>query len=151
MSDRGIAHRGVGRAGGEDRVKQAIKNAVESPLLETSISGAKAVLLNVMGGYDLSILEVNDAADYIHQSAEEDAIIIFGCSIKEELANEIVVTVIATGFEEAKGIKASDAAIAEGDGHGDQPAVQPSGIGMTYNPDNDFDIPKFLKNKDLNI
>ncbi|MCF0150801.1 MAG: cell division protein FtsZ [Firmicutes bacterium] len=151
MSDRGIAHMGVGRAGGEDRVKQAIKNAVESPLLETSISGAKAVLLNVMGGYDLSILEVNDAADYIHQSADEDAIIIFGCSIKEELANEIVVTVIATGFEEAKGIKASDAAIAEGDGHGDQPAVQPSGIGMTYNPDNDFDIPKFLKNKDLNI
>ena len=65
MSDRGIAHMGVGVASGENRVADAIKNAIESPLLETTIKGAKAVLLNIMGGYDLGMLEVNDAADLV--------------------------------------------------------------------------------------
>ncbi|MDD4389884.1 MAG: cell division protein FtsZ [Eubacteriales bacterium] len=100
MSDRGIAHMGVGTGKGEDRVSQAIKNAIESPLLETSISGAKAILLNITGGYDLGMLEVNDAADQIEKAADKDAIVIFGTSIKEEMQEEIVITVIATGFED---------------------------------------------------
>lgn len=100
MTDKGIAHMGVGKASGENRVEKAIQNAIESPLLETNIKGAKAVLLNIMGGYDLGMLEVNDAADVVAREADEDAIIIFGTSIKEDMENEIKVTVIATGFED---------------------------------------------------
>jgi cell division protein FtsZ len=98
MTDRGIAHMGVGRGKGEKRVEAAVKDAIESPLLETSINGAKAILLNIMGGYDLGMLEVNEAADQIEKSADKDAIVIFGASVKEELQDEIVITVIATGF-----------------------------------------------------
>ena len=100
MSDRGIAHMGVGRASGDNRIEEAVKKAIESPLLETSIEGAQAIFLNVMGGYDMGMLEANQAAMQVEEAASEDAIIIFGASIKEELQDEIVVTVIATGFEE---------------------------------------------------
>lgn len=100
MNDRGIAHMGVGRGKGEKRVAEAVKDAIESPLLETTISGAKAILLNIMGGYDLGMLEVNEAADQIEKSADKDAIVIFGASVKEELQDEIIITVIATGFED---------------------------------------------------
>lgn len=100
MSDRGIAHMGVGRGRGETRVQEAVKAAIESPLLETSINGAKAILLNIMGGYDLGMLEVNEAADQIEKAADKDAIVIFGASVKEDMHDEIVITVIATGFED---------------------------------------------------
>ncbi|HWQ77726.1 MAG TPA: cell division protein FtsZ [Anaerovoracaceae bacterium] len=100
MSDRGIAHMGVGRGTGEKRVQDAVKAAIESPLLETSINGAKAILLNIMGGYDLGMLEVNEAADQIEKAADKDAIVIFGASVKEDLSDEIIITVIATGFED---------------------------------------------------
>lgn len=100
MSDRGVAHMGVGRGQGENRVTEAVRTAIESPLLETSINGAKAILLNVMGGYDLGMLEINEIADQIEQAADEDAIVIFGSTIREDLQDEIVITVIATGFEE---------------------------------------------------
>jgi cell division protein FtsZ len=100
MSDRGIAHMGVGRGTGESRVAEAVKAAIESPLLETSINGAKAILLNIMGGYDLGMLEVNEAADQIEKAADKDAIVIFGASVKEEMKDEIIITVIATGFED---------------------------------------------------
>lgn len=100
MSDRGIAHMGVGRGTGDSRVADAVKAAIESPLLETSINGAKAILLNIMGGYDLGMLEVNEAADQIEKAADKDAIVIFGASVKEEMKDEIIITVIATGFED---------------------------------------------------
>ena len=100
MSDRGIAHMGVGRASGDDRVANAVKQAIESPLLETSINGAKAVLVNIMGGYDMGMLEVSEATSQIEEAADEDCILIFGSSVKEELQDEIVITIIATGFEE---------------------------------------------------
>jgi cell division protein FtsZ len=90
---------GVGRGSGEGRVKQAVKDAIESPLLETSIDGAKAVLINVTGGYDLGMLEANEAASEIEKAADSNAIIIFGAAIKEEIKDEIFITVIATGFE----------------------------------------------------
>ena len=99
MKDRGIAHMGVGRGSGEDRVAQAVKDAIESPLLETSIDGAKAVLINVTGGYDLGMLEANEAASEIEKAADSNAIIIFGAAIKEDIKDEIFITVIATGFE----------------------------------------------------
>lgn len=99
MSERGIAHMGVGKGKGDDRVINAVKQAIESPLLETSIEGASAILLNIMGGYDLGMLEVNEAADLIEKSADPEAIVIFGASIKEDIKDEIFITVIATGFE----------------------------------------------------
>jgi len=106
MSDRGIAHMGVGRGKGEDRVQQAVQAAIDSPLLETSIDGAKAILLNIMGGYDLGMLEVNEAADKVQSAADQDVILIFGASIKEELKDEMIITVIATGFD--SGVAPSD-------------------------------------------
>jgi cell division protein FtsZ len=163
MSDRGIAHMGVGRASGEDRVKDAIKNAVNSPLLETSIKGAKAVLLNITGGYDLGMHEVNDAADLIHQEADEDAIIIFGTAIKEDMENEIQVTLIATGFEDDLG--ASRLPKQSAQGQAPAPAAEgfsaePKDVAVDtdseltrshYNEANDFPIPNFLKDKKFTL
>ncbi|MDI9492501.1 MAG: cell division protein FtsZ [Bacillota bacterium] len=157
MSDRGIAHMGVGHASGEGRVETAIRTAVESPLLETSISGARAVLLNVMGGYDLGMLEVNEAADYIAREADEDAIIIFCASIKEEMSEEISVTVIATGFENDLGKRPARQQEDEDGVPGEEGAeIPPAELGESltdeslpgkedsYNPNNDFPIPSFL-------
>ena len=99
MRDRGVAHMGVGHGHGEGRVEQAVREAIESPMLETTITGAKAILLNVLGGYDLGMVEVNEIADQVQRAADDDAIVIFGASVREELHEEIVVTVIATGFD----------------------------------------------------
>jgi cell division protein FtsZ len=100
MQDKGIAHMGIGIASGDNRATDAAKLAIKSPLLETSIEGAKSVLLNITGGGDLGIFEVNEAADLIRQSVDQDANIIFGAGIDEALGESIKITVIATGFEE---------------------------------------------------
>ena len=101
MFDKGIAHMGIGRASGDNRASEAAKQAITSPLLETSIDGAKSVLLNITGGADLGIFEVNEAADIIRQSVDPDANIIFGAGIDESMDDEIKITVIATGFEDS--------------------------------------------------
>lgn len=103
MRDRGVAHMGIGVGKGENKVQEAVTNAVESPLLETTVAGAKAILLNIAGGYDMGMLDVNDAANQIQNVADKDAIIIFGTSVKEELKDEMRITVIATGFENQPG------------------------------------------------
>ncbi|MDD6154749.1 MAG: cell division protein FtsZ [Eubacteriales bacterium] len=100
MTDRGIAHMGVGHGSGENRAKDAVHAAVESPLLETKIAGAKAILLYIAGGYDLGMVEVSEIASSVEEEASDDAILIFGASIKEEMKDEIAITVIATGFED---------------------------------------------------
>jgi len=99
MSSRGMAHLGIGTAKGDDRVTEAARQAVLSPLLETSIEGARAVLINITGGSDMGILEVNDAASLIQQNADPDANIIFGVAIDDTMEGAVRVTVIATGFE----------------------------------------------------
>lgn len=99
MGDRGVAHMGIGHASGENRVMEAVENAIKSPLLETDVHGAKAVLLNITGGYDLGMLEANEAAERIAEAADPDAIIIFGATIREEKTDDITITVIATGFD----------------------------------------------------
>lgn len=101
MKDAGLAHMGVGRAAGEGKAKEAAKMAVSSPLLETSINGAKGVLVNVTGSMDIGLEEVETAATLVQQAAHPDANIIFGAAFDEELEDEIRVTVIATGFEDA--------------------------------------------------
>ena len=100
MYNRGIAHMGIGRASGENRAVEAAKQAIRSPLLETSIDGAKAVLLNITGGEDLGLFEVNEAADLIREAVDEEANIIFGAGIDESMKDEISITVIATGFDD---------------------------------------------------
>lgn len=99
MKDKGLAHMGIGSAVGENRAKEAAKQAIDSPLLETSINGAKGILMNITGGTDLSLLEVNDAAGIVADTADPDANIIFGADIDESMGDALRITVIATGFD----------------------------------------------------
>ena len=103
MKDAGRAHMGVGRAAGKNKAEEAAKMAISSPLLETSINGAKGVLVNVTGSMDIGLEEVETAANLVQQAAHPDALIIFGAAFDEELEDEIRVTVISTGFEEGAG------------------------------------------------
>ena len=100
MKDAGYAHMGVGRAEGKNKAEEAAKMAISSPLLETSINGAKGVLVNVTGSMDIGLDEVEQAATLVQQAAHPDANIIFGATFDENMEDEIRVTVIATGFEE---------------------------------------------------
>ena len=100
MKEKGMAHMGIGNASGENRAIEAAKEAIQSPLLETSIKGAKGVLLNVTGGGNLGLLEINEASTLVQESCDPEANIIFGASIRPELEEEIRITVIATGFDE---------------------------------------------------
>lgn len=101
MSNAGSALMGIGRASGDDRAAQAAQQAIESPLIEVSIDGAKGVLFNVTGGYDMSMSEIQEAAEIITSAVSPDANIIFGATLKPEMEDELVITVIATGFDSA--------------------------------------------------
>lgn len=102
MTNAGSALMGIGQAGGENRAATAARMAIASPLLEVSIEGAKGVLFNIVGGPDLSMTEVNEAAQIIAQAAEPDANIIFGATIKEDMVDMVKISVIATGFDETR-------------------------------------------------
>lgn len=99
MSNAGSALMGIGRASGDDRAVKAAHQAIESPLIEVSIDGARGVLLNVTGGYDMSMSEVQEAADIITAAVAPDANIIFGANLKPEMEDELIITVVATGFD----------------------------------------------------
>ena len=99
MEARGLAHMGIGVGKGENRMVDAARQAISSPMLETSIDGARAVLINITGGPDTSIIDINEAAQMITQAADPEANIIFGAGIDENLEDEVRITVIATGFE----------------------------------------------------
>jgi cell division protein FtsZ len=101
MSSAGSALMGIGRASGDDRAVKAAQQAVESPLLEVSIDGARGVLFNVIGGMDMSMHEINAAAETITAAADPDANIIFGATINPDLEGEVIITVVATGFDAA--------------------------------------------------
>ena len=100
MKDAGRAHMGVGRAAGKDKAEAAAKMAISSPLLETSINGARGVLINVTGSMDIGLEEVETAANLVQEAAHPDANIIFGAAFDDSLEDELRVTVIATGFDE---------------------------------------------------
>lgn len=100
MSNKGSALMGIGIATGENRAAEAAKKAISSPLLESSIDGAKGVLMNITGGSNLSLFEVQEAADIVASASDEEVNMIFGSVINENLKDEIIVTVIATGFSE---------------------------------------------------
>ncbi len=104
MRNQGLAHMGIGRAKGENRIIEAVRQAVSSPLLETTIEGAKSVILNVTGGRDIMLSEISEASSLVQGIIDESANIIFGATIDESMSDEVKITIIATGFN----AKASD-------------------------------------------
>ena len=130
MRNKGIAHIGIGVAEGENAVVEAAKQAIASPLLETSIEGAMGVLINFTGGEDLEILKINDASNIIAEASDIEANIIFGVGIDPSLGDQVRVTVIATGFEESQGVMRTQE---------DEPAVaapqpSPQVVASPFNP-----------------
>ncbi len=155
MRDRGVAHMGIGTGSGENKVGDAIRTAVESPLLETTVAGAKAILLNITGGYDMGMMDVNEAAQQIQAVADSDAIIIFGAAVKEEMQDMMSITVIATGFENKpsnySGTPENRGSSDEEQEEGSEGGTSRSKIGDALKkldkdtPPSKFDIPSFLK------
>lgn len=145
MTERGSALMGIGMATGENRAAEAAKKAICSPLLETSIDGARGVLMNITGGTNLSLYEVNEAADIVASSSDQEVNMIFGAVINEELKDEIMVTVIATGFEEqeqARPAKPQFQRTRHVPGDDSQLNIRP------FNKaDDNLDIPTFLRNR----
>lgn len=128
MMGTGLAHMGIGKGTGENRAVEAAKQAISSPLLETSIEGAKGVLMNITGGSNLGLLEVNEAAELISSAADPEANIIFGAVIDEKMQDEIRITVIATGFEQFK-----------------EKSIEMEEFEVGPFADEDLDIPAFLR------
>jgi cell division protein FtsZ len=128
MADMGMAMMGAASATGENRAAEAAQKAVSSPLLEdVSIEGARGVLINITGGPDLSLHEVNEAATLVQEQAHEEANIIFGAVIDEALSEEIRITVIATGFDHAREVRRPlpQPQVAANAGNGASPAGRP--------------------------
>lgn len=106
MEGRGVAHMGVGVGSGDNKIEEAVKNAIESPLLETSVDGARSILLYVSGGLDMGMLEISNIAEKIQAEADPEANIIFGASVSDDMADKVAVTLIATDFQ-SEGISGS--------------------------------------------
>lgn len=170
MLNRGIAHMGVGYGKGDNKATDAVKAAISSPLLETSITGATGILLNVTGGEDLSLLEVNEAAEIVKESAAPDANIIFGAVIDPELNDEVKITVLATGFEQVGDKRQEKRAVEQTKAKSERSfqessynnreysrnneysrPEEPKKVEQTYHPeeveDDQIEIPAFLRNR----
>jgi len=146
MSDAGSAMMGIGASTGESRAVDAAKAAIESPLLEDTIEGATGILLNITGGSELGLFEVNDAAEIVHSAADKNANIIFGAVLDESMGEEVRVTVIATGFDQASGRSRPRAARADSSERAPRRDRSPKPLPSdTKISDDDLDIPSFLK------
>mgnify|MGYP001851986009 FL=1 len=152
MLNTGMAHMGIGRASGENRAEDAAKQAVQSPLLETSIEGARGVIINITGGTNLGLHEVNTAAELIQRSVDPEANIIFGAVIDESLDEDILVTVIATGFENDRNPLSSGTPVGDIiDKAWDRKLNSIPMSTDSSNSSDNLDIPSFLrKNKGMN-
>ena len=151
MLNQGMAHMGVGRASGENRAEDAAKEAIQSPLLETSIEGAKGVIINITGGEDLGLHEVNTAAELVQRSVDPEANIIFGTVTDPTMEDEIQITVIATGFEKNEPISSIgvDNIVSK---TWEKKINSIPASSEVNNSQNDLDIPSFLrKNKNKNL
>jgi cell division protein FtsZ len=150
MHEAGSALMGIGRARGEGRALNAARAAIASPLLESSIEGARGILLTIAGSSDLGLFEVNEAAEIIHDVAHPDANIIFGTVIDEDLDDEIRITVIAAGFDRWDGAPGRGATRPAGDHEGDEDDEQ-GRVDLFADGDDedlgddDFDVPSFLR------
>ena len=142
MLNRGMAHMGIGRASGEDRAEVAAKQAIQSPLLETSIEGARGVIINITGGNDLGLQEINTAAELVQRSVDPEANIIWGSVIDEALGDEIVITVIATGFEKEGNVTPTIGDITSKAWN----SKQTTNVSDSVTSSSDLDIPTFLRN-----
>ncbi len=153
LSNAGSALMGIGQASGDERAMSAAKAAISSPLLESAIDGARGVLLNITGPSSMGLFEMNAAAEIIHGVAHQDANIIFGTVIDDEMGDEVRVTVIAAGFDRVEGqgsgtagsgtndlgMRTSPTRITELFGDSDEPDP------LADDDDDDFDVPSFLK------
>lgn len=163
MTNRGSALMGIGIATGENRAADAAKKAISSPLLETSIDGAKGVLMNITGGSNLSLYEVQEAAEIVSNASDEDVNMIFGSVINDELKDELIVTVIATGFDESKqAAQRSNQAMRSNNNaqpiqvnrpnyatqdNQEPKGEQPKRHEEQVDPANDVDVPAFIRNR----
>lgn len=145
MKDTGLAHMGVGSAKGENKAAEAAKQAIHSPLLETTIDGATGVLLNITGGMDLTLFEVDQAAEIAREAADPEANVIFGAAIDESMKDEIKITVIATGFPSNKA-KAAESKKVNTGSENKSTKTQGQQQGQA-SVDQQFSIPSFLKKK----
>ena len=136
MTDAGSAMMGIGEGTGEHRAADAAQKAIASPLLETTIEGARGVIFNITGGLDLSMYEVNEAADMIARAVDSEAQIIFGASIDPTMSGKVRVTVLAAGFGSRRGHRSSQGGYAFETGRLD--AVAPVTM-------DDIDVPAFLR------
>lgn len=160
MYDKGSALMGIGTATGESRAVEAAKKAISSPLLEISIDGAQGILMNISGGPSLSLFEVQAAADLVTEAADDEVNVIFGNVINENLDDEVVVTVIATGFDEQskarENARRNEANSArqqqpkkENDNQQQLPLEEETKPSFDHDEDT-FDIPTFLRNRNRN-
>lgn len=158
MSDKGSALMGIGIATGENRAAEAAKKAISSPLLETSVDGAQGVLMNITGGANLSLYEVHEAAEIVSAASDPEVNMIFGSVINENLKDEIVVTVIATGFDDKENNRATQVQrpVTANKFAKPQAAQQPeqtvkeprfSEQMQQQEPTDTLDIPTFLRNR----
>ena len=148
MLNKGMAHMGIGRASGENRAEDAAKQAIQSPLLETSIEGASGVIINITGGSDVGLHEANIAAELIQRSADPEANIIFGTVTDDTIEDELVITVIATGFEkndENQNTNVDNLV----NRTWDKKINSISSVQDNNNNQNDLDIPPFLRKKGM--
>lgn len=155
MTDAGSALMGIGQGTGEGRSVSAARAAISSPLLEASIENARGILLNISGGPDLGLLEVNEAAEIIHAVAHQDANIIFGAVIDDEMGDDVRVTVIAAGFDRWDDTPRSSTSVSSGPSSdpgeptGEVPIADVFAGGddddLDLGDDDDFDVPSFLK------
>ncbi len=161
MFDKGSALMGIGIATGENRAPEAAKKAISSPLLETSIDGAHGILMNITGGSNLSLYEVQEAADLVTSAADDEVNVIFGSVINENLQDEIIVTVIATGFDESQKVdkQPKERPVINHNQHAasksndEMPRERERGQNQQSRPttqDDELDIPTFLRNRNRN-
>ena len=144
MREAGSALMGIGLASGENRAGEAARAAISSPLLEASVEGATGILLNITGGADLGLFEVNEAAEIIGSASDADANIIFGAVIDEAMGDQVRVTVIATGFD--RGSRARPAA-AFATGTSDRSKLEETDAGDFEVPREALEIPSFLRDQ----
>ncbi|MEJ7718358.1 MAG: cell division protein FtsZ [Thermoleophilaceae bacterium] len=160
MHDAGSALMGIGEASGESRASEAARGAISSPLLEQSVEGATGILLNITGGTELGLFEVNEAAEIVQSAADQTSNIIFGAVIDESLGDEVRVVVIATGFDSAPSVASSGSPFSRPAREArEEPREEPTrprdrdfSMGDTERsslevPDDEIDIPSFLKDR----
>ncbi len=154
MLNQGMAHMGIGSASGENRAEDAAKQAIQSPLLETSIEGARGIIINITGGSDMGLHEANTAAELVQRSADPEANIIFGTVIDDSMGDEIQITVIATGFEkedERRSGSQYENIVADAWRKRNSSTISSVSPSVSNDSNGDLDIPTFLrKNKGLN-